>query len=96
MLHSRTNRRRARPLFAVLLAIAMVGAIAGASVRRARRGRRSRAGVADQPAVLVEPLDHVPVDLELAEDYGGKVNPAGAESETVWGLSSVRNRGAQV
>jgi hypothetical protein len=34
---------------------------------------------ADQPAVLVEPLDHVPVDLELAEDYGGKVNPAGAE-----------------
>ena len=78
MLHSRTNRRRARPLFAVLLAIAMVGAIAGASVRRARRGRRSRAGVADQPAVLVEPLDHVPVDLERS-DHVDQVAQAAAE-----------------
>jgi hypothetical protein len=32
----------------------------------------------DQPAVLVEPFDHIPVDLELAEDHGGKVDPAGA------------------
>ncbi|MGO9790077.1 MAG: hypothetical protein ACLP8S_11480 [Solirubrobacteraceae bacterium] len=29
--------------------------------------------------MLVEALDQIPVDLKLAEDYGGKVNPAGAQ-----------------
>jgi hypothetical protein len=34
---------------------------------------------ADLPVVLVDPLDHVPVELELADDDGGEVNPAGAQ-----------------
>jgi hypothetical protein len=34
---------------------------------------------AEKLAVLVDALDHVPVELELADDDGGKVNPAGAQ-----------------
>src|SRR5450755_2139202 len=34
---------------------------------------------ADLPAVFVDALDHVSVELELADDYGGEVNPAGAQ-----------------
>jgi hypothetical protein len=42
----------------------------------------------DQPAVLVDALDRVPVELELADDYGGKVNPAGAQFvESDWLLA---------
>jgi hypothetical protein len=29
--------------------------------------------------VLGDPLDHVPVELELAEDDGGEVNPTAAQ-----------------
>ena len=29
--------------------------------------------------MLVDALDHVPVELELADDYGGKVDPTGAQ-----------------
>ena len=29
--------------------------------------------------MLVDALDHVPVELELADDDGGKVNPTGAQ-----------------
>jgi len=29
--------------------------------------------------LLVDALDHVPVELELADDDGGKVNPTGAQ-----------------
>ncbi|MGO9899593.1 MAG: hypothetical protein ACLP0J_07840 [Solirubrobacteraceae bacterium] len=56
----------------------MVSAIAGASVRRALEGVGLEQAYADQPAVFVEALDHVAVDLEFAEDYGGKINPGGA------------------
>jgi len=39
--------------------------------------------------VFAEPFDHIPVDLEFAEDYGGKVNPARAELvERYWLLAS--------
>jgi hypothetical protein len=34
---------------------------------------------AQELAVLVDALDHVPVELELADDDGGKVNPTGAQ-----------------
>ncbi|MGO9752792.1 MAG: hypothetical protein ACLP8S_28395 [Solirubrobacteraceae bacterium] len=33
--------------------------------------------------MLVDPLDHVPVEFEFAEDYGGKVNPAACGSLSV-------------
>jgi hypothetical protein len=40
---------------------------------------------ADLPAMLVDALDRVPVELELADDYGGEVNPAGAQlAERHW------------
>jgi hypothetical protein len=29
--------------------------------------------------VFVDALDYVPVELELADDHGGKVNPASAQ-----------------
>jgi len=66
----------------------LVRCVAGYRDGRRHRWRQREAGAsgasvssrryADQSAVLVEPLDRVPVDLELAEDDGGKVNPAGA------------------
>jgi hypothetical protein len=34
---------------------------------------------AEELALLVDALDHVPVELELADNDGGKVNPAGAQ-----------------
>ena len=34
---------------------------------------------ADQPVVVVDALDCVPVELELADDHGREVNPAGAQ-----------------
>jgi hypothetical protein len=34
---------------------------------------------AEELALLVDALDHVSVELELADDDGGKVNPAGAQ-----------------
>ena len=34
---------------------------------------------AEELALLVDALDHVPVELKLADDYGGKVNPSGAQ-----------------
>jgi hypothetical protein len=34
---------------------------------------------AEELALLVDALDHVPVELELADDDGGKVNPTGAQ-----------------
>jgi hypothetical protein len=34
---------------------------------------------AEELALLVDALDRVPVELELADDDGGKVNPAGAQ-----------------
>jgi hypothetical protein len=34
---------------------------------------------ADLAAVLVDPLDHVPIELKLADDDGGEVNAAGAQ-----------------
>ena len=33
----------------------------------------------EELAVLVDALDHVPVELELADDDGGKVNTTGAQ-----------------
>jgi hypothetical protein len=71
------------------LATAKVGAIAG---RQREAGGIGGFGLeqayADQPAVLVEPLDQIPVALKLAEDYGGKVNPTGAQlAERHWLLA---------
>jgi hypothetical protein len=38
----------------------------------------------------MDALDRVPVELELADDYGGKVNPAGAQLlERHWLLARV-------
>jgi hypothetical protein len=34
---------------------------------------------AEELALLVDALDHVPVELELADDDGGKVNLSGAQ-----------------
>jgi hypothetical protein len=34
---------------------------------------------AEELALLVDALDHLPVELELADDDGGKVNPTGAQ-----------------
>ena len=34
---------------------------------------------ADLPAVLVDALDHIPVEFELADDDGGEVNSASAQ-----------------
>jgi hypothetical protein len=34
---------------------------------------------ADLAAVFVDALDRVPVELELADHYSGKVNPAGVQ-----------------
>jgi hypothetical protein len=34
---------------------------------------------AEEFALLLDTLDHVPAELELADDDGGKVNPAGAQ-----------------
>ena len=34
---------------------------------------------AEELALLVDALDYVPVELELADDDGGKVNPTGAQ-----------------
>jgi hypothetical protein len=34
---------------------------------------------AEELALLGDALDHVPVELELADDDGGKVNPTGAQ-----------------
>jgi hypothetical protein len=40
---------------------------------------------AEELALLVDALDHVPVELELADHYGGKVNPTGAQlTERYW------------
>ena len=33
----------------------------------------------EELALLVDALDHVPVELELADHDGGKVNPTGAQ-----------------
>ena len=44
---------------------------------------------AEEPAVLVDALDHVPVELELADDDGGKVNPRRATDRA---SSAVRPR----
>jgi hypothetical protein len=65
--------------FAASVAIAKLGAIGGAGVRPVDRGFGLQQADADLPALLVDPLDHVPVELELADDYGGEVNPAGAQ-----------------
>jgi hypothetical protein len=52
-------------------------------VARARGGWIRGFGVqqadADLAAVLVDALDHVSVELKLADDDGGEVNPAGAQ-----------------
>jgi hypothetical protein len=45
---------------------------------------------AEESAVLVDALDHVSVELELADDDGGKVNPTGAQLiERHWLLARV-------
>ena len=43
---------------------------------------------AEELALLGDALDHVPVELELADDDGGKVNPTGAQLiERYWLLA---------
>jgi hypothetical protein len=43
---------------------------------------------AEQLTVLVDALDHEPVELELADDHGGKVNPTRAQLiERHWPLA---------
>jgi hypothetical protein len=37
------------------------------------------AGHADQPPVVIDALDHVSVQLELGDDGGRDVNPAGVK-----------------
>jgi hypothetical protein len=65
--------------FAASVAIAKLGAIDGAGVRRRIGGVGLQQADAELPAVFVDALDHVPVELELADDYRGRVNPAGAQ-----------------
>ena len=65
--------------FAASVAIAKLGAIGAAGVGRVDRGFGLQQADADRPVVLVDPLDHVPVELELADDDGGEVNPARAQ-----------------
>ena len=45
---------------------------------------------ADQPVVLVDPLDRVPVELDLAEDDGGEVDPTLRNSPRVTGCVPAR------
>ena len=42
-------------------------------------GFRLKQANAEELALLVDALDHVPVELELADDDGGKVNPTGPQ-----------------
>ena len=48
---------------------------------------------ADQPAMVIDALDRVSVQLELADDGGRKVNPAGVQLAKATGWSpAVRRR----
>jgi hypothetical protein len=48
-------------------------------VRRALRGFWADQTHVDQPPVVIDALDRVSVQLELAHDDGGEVNPAGVQ-----------------
>ena len=64
--------------FAASVAIATLGAIGGAGVGRVGGVGLQKAD-AELPAVFVDALDHVPIELKLADDYSGKINPTGAQ-----------------